>query len=131
MIVNFTKELYLKRSIKVKSLFSLFLWHSNAAFCRSYSFNFYPLFAFDILFREFRRLSLPFANVNSGVYSIHSFVKSKIKKLKTVMIAKLYFQSLIIHDINAIKKTPKAKLICKKIIILCPNLSITSSLIKE
>lgn len=79
---------------------------------------FYPLFVDEILFNDFKKLSIPFVKLNSGVYSIQFWVKkirtdgSKIVKPKEI------FQSVMSQDTNAMRKMPIEKLTCRKIIIL-------------
>jgi len=70
------------------------------------------------LLRDFKKLSVPFDKLNSGVYSIQFYVKNKTAEGNKIVNPKDNFQSEISHETIAIRKIPIEKLTCKKIIIL-------------
>ena len=69
-----------------------------------------PLFIYAILFNDFISFCLPFNKLNSGVYYIQLRATINNNEGNVMKKPSEYFQSVINHEINAIRKTPNEKL---------------------
>jgi hypothetical protein len=105
-------------------------WDNTSSF-RSYYVNISPLFISAILFNDFISFYFPLNKLNYGVYYIQLRATISNKEGSVMKKPNEYFQSVINHEIKAMRKTPNEKLTWRKIIILWLNFYTTNYLIKE